>query len=505
MTSVVGPVPGREVSVSDRLEGPSRLATRSRSALLVAALLLPGCASGGFRPLRALDGDATTRITEEELSERLDRFAEFYAQSIAESVQGFAAGDTDPALRRAVLVWQIQSIKTCRNSVLATDPQVAFTDVWALCVQQREYVTSEPFTKRFGTRAAPLVTACRACESEIAVIGASFLKPAELEHARADVEAFAKANPIRDGFARAAPLPSTAGTTAAQQLSWVTAVPMAPFRFVTGIDEGAAAIRHFSGVAERFARRIDTLPQETLWEMQLLLYDVEQMSAVQRTVGSLESAARTGESFSVTAREFQATADRLAATAANMPADMRKEADALLADIDARQGELRKTIEEVRGALADARAVAEKADAAVLDAKSAGAGFEGTAKSVGEAARALEAAVQAYQAMMREIHPPGAPEKPHDPDKRPFDVLDWQRTADSIAKAASELRGVLGEFRTVATDKGAAEAAAAVAANARAEAQATIDHAFVRALELVAAIAVLVVVVRFVRPRRAAP
>ncbi len=490
--------------MTEPLNEPSRFARRSRSVLLVAALVLPGCGSSGFRPLRALDGEATTRITEEELSERLDRFSEFYAQSITEGVRAVSEGDQDPVLRREALVWQIQSIRTCRNSVLAVDPQVAFTDVWALCVQQREFVTSEAFATRFGARGKPLVGASKAIEAEIALIGASFLKPAELEHARTDVEAFARANPIRDGFARAAPLPSTAGTSAAQQLSWVTAVPMAPFRFVTGIDEGAAAIRHFAGVAERFSRRIDSLPQETLWEMQLLLYDVEQLSAVQRTVGSLESAARTGESFAVTAREFEATADRLATTAADMPAQLRKQADALLADIDARQGELRKTLEVVRAALADAQGLADRSDAAIRDATAAGEGFDATAKSVGEAARSLEGAVQAYQAMMREIHPPGAPEKPRDPGERPFDILDWQHTADSIAKAAAELRGVLGEIRTVATDKSVAASAAAVAANARAEADATIDHAFVRALQLAAAIAVLVVVLRFVRPRRAA-
>jgi len=471
--------------------------------LAAAALASPGCGVANLNPIRSLDGNSETRITEEELSERLDRFAELFAQSIVEGVRELSADEKDPALQRAALVWQIQSVRTCRNSVLAPDPQTAFTDLWVLCVQQREFLTSESIAKRFGGREGPLASAARDLEKEIAVIGSGFLDANQLEHARSDVEAFAAQNPIREGFARSAPLPSSA-SSGSRQFEWVTSIPMAPFRFVTGIDEGAAAIRHFSGVAERFARRVDSLPQETLWEMQLLLRDVEQMSAVQRSVASLESATRTGESIAVTARDFQATADRLQKTIEALPADTRKQADTLLADIDARQTELRKTITEVRGALADAREIADKAGAAVRDAKDVGAGFDTTAKSVDGAARSLEGAVKAYQAMMREIHPTDTTPKPPDPNEKPFDVLDWQRTADSIAKAAAELRGALGDVQSLAKDDGLAKRAATAAAAARAETDAAVDHAFVRALELVAAIGVLVVVLRFVKPRRAA-
>jgi len=464
------------------------------SVLIAAALAAPGCGIAGMRPIRALEGESETRLTEEELAERLDRFAELFAQSMVEGARAFSSGEAEPELQRAALVWQIQSIRTCRNSVLAPDPQTAFTDTWVLCAQQRDFLTSEEFAKRFGARGEPLVAAARRLESEIASIGAGFLKPAELERARTEVEAFAKQFPIRQGFERSAPLPSTAPSTVGSQLSWVTSVPMAPFRFVSGIDEGAAAIRHFSSVAERFARRVDTLPQETLWEMQLLLHDTAQQPTVQRTVASFESAARTGESVAATARDFQGTADRFTTTMAALPADLRKQCDALLADVDARQSELRGTIAEARAAIADARVVVEKAGAA-------GAGYDATAKSVGEAARALEGAVQAYQSMMREIHPTDDAPKPRDPDDRPFDVLDWQRTADSITKAAAELRGALGDVRSAATDEGLAARAAAAAAAARAEADAAVDHAFVRALQLLGAVAVVVVILKFVRPR----
>lgn len=465
------------------------------SILAAAALAAPGCGIAGLRPIRALEGESQSKLTEEELAERLDKFAELFAQSIVEGVRVLAADEKDPDLQRAALVWQIQSVRTCRNCVLAADPQTAFTDTWVLCAQQRDFFTSEAFTKKFGARGAPLVAAGHSLEAEIVSIGAGFLKPAELERAKEQVNAFAKQFPIREGFARSAPLPSTSPSTVGTQLSWVTAVPMAPFRFVAGIDEGAAAIRHFSSVAERFARRVDALPQETLWEMQLLLHDVGQEPAVERTVASLESAARSGESFAATAKDFQKTAERLKETLAALPADVRKEGDALLADIDARQTELRSTIGEVRRALADAREVVEKAGAA-------GDGFDKTAKSLGDAAKAVEAAVQSYQAMMREIHPKDAEPKPREPGERPFDVLDWQRTADSVTKTAAELKGALVEFKSLAGDKRLADGAASAAAAARAEADAAVDHAFVRALQLLGSIAVVVVALRFIRPRR---
>ncbi len=480
-----------------------------RAALLVATAALagaPGCRNAPINPLREIEADGAARITEEELSERLDRFAEMYAQTIAEGVRALSALDGDPAVRREALVWQIQSIRTCRNSVLAPDPQVAFIDVWVLCVQQREFFATQTFAQRFGDRAKPLIDAARNLEAEIATIGAGFLRPAELARARESVEAFARQFPIRDGFARAAPLPSTAGTTATQQLTWLTTIPMAPFRFVTGIDEGAAAVRHFASVADRFARRIDVLPQETLWEVQLLLHDLEQQSAVQRTVASVESAARTGESVAATARDFQTTAANLAETVRALPADVRREADDLLAAIDARQSELRTTIAEVRKAVAETRELTDRAGTVVAEAKAAGAGFDATAKSTADAARALESAIGAYRTMMLEIHPPrpaGAPSAiPSDPSAKRFDVMEWKQTADSITAAVAELRRALADVEDASKSDRLGARAADAASAARAEAEAVIDHAFVRAIQLTAVIAALVVILRIVRPRR---
>jgi cytochrome c556 len=473
------------------------------AAVVVAALAAPGCAAAGLRPIRAIEGEFASRVTEEELSERLDRFSEFYAQTILESVRAITEGETNAEHRRQALVWQIQSIRTCRNVVLAPDPQSAFTDLWVLCVQQREFVSSPEFRERAGPRSETIAKAARQLDTEISAIGASFLAPADLERARAEVESFAREFPIREGFARAAPLPSTAGGSAANRLSWVTAIPMAPFKFVTGIDEGAAAIRHFSAVADRFARRIDSLPQETLWELELMLHDLAGRPVVTGTMASIESAARTGESIAATARDFQATADRFTTTVHDLPADVRKQLDGALADIESRQGELRATITEVRRALAEARDVVERADVTVRDVKAAGEGFDETSKSVADAARALEGTIRAWHEMMRELYPPDAEPKPRDPDKRPFDVLEWKQTSDSITKTASELRGALAEFRALAGDETVRGRAGEVARAARAEAEAAIDHAFVRALQLLGAIAVVVVAVRFVRPRAA--
>jgi hypothetical protein len=472
----------------------------ARSVLLGAALLAGlfatgGCAGDGLRPLRRFESETEARLTEEELAERLDRFAELYAQSILEGVRAITETEKDPAHQRAALVWQIQSIRTCRNAVLATDPQVAFTDVWALCVQQRQYLESAAFANRAGEHADRLVAAARRIETEIETIGAGFLKPEELARAKADVAAFAKQYPIQEGFARAAPLPSAAPSSAASRLSWVTSIPMAPFRFVAGIDEGAAAIRHFSAVAERFSRRVDALPQETLWEAQLLLLDLEQRPAIQKTVASIESAAETGTSLA-------ASADRFARTAENLPAEVRKEVDAAFAALESRQSELRATIDEVRKALADARDVAEKADVVVRDAKTTGEGFEGTAKAVGEASRSLEAAVQAYKEMMQTVHPRDAAEAPPGPDEKPFDVLDWKKTAESVGAAAAELRGALVEFQRTAKDEAVVERASAAARAAREQAEEAIDHAFVRALQLVGVIAAVFVLLRFLPGRR---
>ena len=62
--------------------------------------------------------------------------------------------------------------------------------------------------------------------------------------------------------------------------AWLINLPMSPFRALEGVSSGAAAIREFNQTALQLTNRVALLPQQIRWQMELLLYDVEDRETV---------------------------------------------------------------------------------------------------------------------------------------------------------------------------------------------------------------------------------
>jgi len=312
--------------------------------------------AGGVTSL--VKSEETPQLSQEEFGQHLDVYSDYFAAAIGTAARELALSSSDPQEQRSALAWRLQSVRTVRNAILVEEPQLGFLDVWVFCVQQREYMETAGID-RFGEGGEVALSAARDVERKIAEVGALFLVPAQLEEAREDVETFAAEHPLQGKFARAASLPSSAPTSERGDLNWVLAVPMSPFKVFSGLDEGAAAVRHFSNVTERFARRFDNLPQETVWELQLLMMDIEQRPMVQRNTESFAS-------FAESVGRLVETSDELAATARGLPADVREEVQTVIDQLDTKQADLRLTIdkanemvERTSGALAEVEGVAK--------------------------------------------------------------------------------------------------------------------------------------------------
>jgi hypothetical protein len=95
----------------------------------------------------------------------------------------------------------------------------------------------------------------------------------------------------------------------AGSFDWFLSAPMAPFRALQGVESGAAAIHEFNTTARQLGDIAAALPEETRWQLELFLYDVEERETV---IAGLAA--------------FQKLADssaQLSATAADLPADTR--------------------------------------------------------------------------------------------------------------------------------------------------------------------------------------
>ena len=190
-------------------------------------------------------------------------------------------------------------------------------------------------------------------------------------------------------------------------------LPLTPFRALEGVESGAGSIRDFNATARQFNDLLASLPQQTRWQLQLFLYDLESRDSLQRGVASLEQMAESSQRFS--------------AAFEHLPEATRRELTTFLAESPQTQRDLRLTIASAADALARVDPLLHT--------------LERVAGAVGGAG-------DSWAEVVREVKR----ERPADvaaaarPEGRPFDIADYERTARAVQGAAAEIRAALAEL-----------------------------------------------------------
>jgi len=384
-----------------------KLSSRCRRLPALAALvvLLPSCASLPFRlPFTGQNG-RERGISQEELSDELNAYASSFAGLVATAAEEISAGSHDPLIRRRALLWSLRLNPAVQEAAFLPNPQRGYVRVLTISVMMRRYLTSGDGRALFGPSQEIAVATAETLEASAFEIGTRFLRPAELEQVRREVDDIAERFPIQGTqFSLARARKATEAVRTSNVLSEVITLPLAPFRALQGVDTGAAAVRDFNQTARRFATIVAALPEDLRGEMQLLLLDAEELRAVQQGLTAFESAA--------------ASADRASLVMEQLPADLRAVLD-----------------DQVRSILVDSEGTIGQAAQAVAEARALTAPLQETALQLREAS-----------ALWREIlgpHEPG----PRGPDERPFDIREWDATAQAIGASAAELRGLAAELQ----------------------------------------------------------
>jgi len=211
--------------------------------------------------------------------------------------------------------------------------------------------------------------------------------------------------------------------------------------YAVGVDDTAKAIHAVTAAADRISFMAAGMPQTARWEVERLLFAVDE----NETTKSLVADAHT----------LSETVVKLVETADALPAKLQRELSKTLDEIDTKQAGLRQTISQ-------ADDVVKSVDSALVKASTALHDFESSA-------RALEAAGKAIEPIMLEIsklagvddvsraeakaeaarRSAGA-EGAEAPDEgRPYDILDYAKTAEAATKMAAELRSVLVELNAL--------------------------------------------------------
>lgn len=442
---------------------PADAPPRSTLLLAAVAVMLGGCAAWPFR-------SDTSRLSQAELRDRLIGYAADFTQTVAQTADLIVARTEDRAVRRRAVRWKIGAAQAVRDSVRMDPPTAAFVDLWTLAAQMHDFLRAAGTQREMGAGQSLAIDAARRLEARIEAIGRQVLDEQQWQEAFDAVHAFAEENPIDQLAGRVANRPSPRQPSFAKNFEFIVNLPLAPFRAVQGIDEGAQAIREFTDVADRFTTEVSMLPERSTWQLELLLYDLEERITVQESLDTLQDLSQSATSISRTAED--------------LPEELQVALRDVIDALAARQEQLQQTVAELRAAIGELSTAMEEGSTL------AGA-WQGTAQDVAEAGRAWESMAYAFGI-------PQAREEKKDPEEEPgFDIEEYGAAARDITTAAETVRALVADVETLSGDERIGRTAEDALASTRAEAVALTDHVTKRAIQLVAVVLVAALAYRW--------
>jgi hypothetical protein len=355
---------------------------------------------------------AESQYTEQDLSNDLAGLSAQYSVIVPAAADEIAQKTTDRVVLRQALGWKIDIVATSQRVAFLPDPDRALLGMVILAVGQRVHFTTGAAANVFGELQPIAVQAATRLENETFSVAEKLLRPKEVKRLRTETEELIAESP-GGVFTPQSMLNALVRARSSPDLAWVLNVPMAPFRALSGVSDTAQAINRFGDTGRYFADTVAMMPQVTRWQLELALHDLDDQETVRDLV------ARWG-TMADSAQEFADAAERL-------PKALREEASQLLTEAGEAQEALRSTLAQL-GA---------------------------TATQVGSAGGAWTSAL----AEIRALQGPSEAQAAGDAPRRPFDILDYESTAQQIKEAAAELRQTIGALQELV---GSSETAAAL-------------------------------------------
>jgi hypothetical protein len=375
-------------------------ARRAAAALLTTSLSLAGCATVSQTISSLVGVETGAAATASDLRAALGTWASTFASLVTAASDRIRAESQERTVRRHTLLWQLRMVPLARRAAFRPAAQESYVAALAVATAQHAYLTEGEGQALFGEQQPIAAGTASQIEQDVLAIGRSFLSDEQIERLQREVDALVAEHPIRGVFAADALVQGFADPKVRSAFGWVVNLPLVPFRAFAGVSDTAQAVQNFKETAEEFTRTVDELPHQTRWELELLLYDAEELESVERALAAAES--------------FALGAERISGAAETLPAELG-------AELVARLDEARDAIAEVDGALARAEELA--------------APLERVAERLGEASAQWTALL--------------AERRARQDGGRPFDVREYESAAGQIADASREIRALVTELNAL--------------------------------------------------------
>jgi len=388
---------------------------------ILSLFLLEGCGSKDLRTIGSGMTPKTGQISKQELRERLDKFREYFKSTLRQVSNELNERVPSTRTEKTTLQMKARMVQGINAMLDNDDSIVAFIETWALCTRIRMYLEEGEGSSLFGDAHQIALAGSKRLEIEIQNIGVIFLKNEVFESARKNVTEFAHNNPIKGTFSNVIVYATEVQKDQTNPFVSVLKIPMTPFRAIEGVDRTASAINHFSDTAERFSNIVADMPESTRWQLQLLLFDLEEANMTKSFLSSLEQVSKSSASLEQSVHK--------------LPEQLQEQLTKFVENIDKKQDALQQTLQQ-----------AEKTSLAVSDTlekldKAAGS-IDVVVKDVNETVQAWNTAAISTGEVVQELNKiKPSPQK----EATPFKITDYRDTAQQTSQAANDIKALLAE------------------------------------------------------------
>jgi len=338
------------------------------------------------------------------------RFADHYAAAVAQASDEFRERVPTAEARSAAQTWKLREANAAWTNAANPNPLINALDMVVLATLSR-MVQEDFWSHTYGESAAPLLETHRKLEWEAWIIVEKLLKPPQLEELRAVIADWRAKNPDQRQVTRTSlsamaevfgDLPAEKHIRTSNLLGLLMIDPLA------GLDPAARAIEQTRTTAERSLYYFQRLSTVLSWQAELLVFEVTTTTEAKQVLDSTK---------------------RLTEVAERLPDLIEEQREAAIQQVfenlGAEDERLGSTIVELRQAL------------------SAG----------NEMAKSVDGAIKSFDGLMDHFssepgNEPASEPAPTTSESRPFDILDYAKTASEIGAAAKELNAA-----TVSLDK----------------------------------------------------
>ncbi|MHC4582098.1 MAG: hypothetical protein ACYS14_11635, partial [Planctomycetota bacterium] len=371
------------------------------TALLAVSLLIAnGC---GSKQIRTLGGGVTPsngQISKQDLRDRLDKFAEYFKAKFRQMSTNLNERVPSKRTEKTTLQMRARMTEALNTMLDQDDPIIAFIETWALCTRLRMYLEEGEGSTLYGEGQEIALNDAKLLETEIERTGRIFLKDDVLQAAKKNIVEFANANPIKGTFSGITVFATEAKKDQPNPFMSIAKIPMTPFRAIEGVDRTASAVHRFTDSTERFSDIVSELPESSRWQLQLLLYDLEETDMTKSFLASLA--------------QFSESSQRLSKSVDELPQQLRQETSRFVQEVDSKQANLQKTLEQTEKTTVAITGALEKLQTASVSVDTA-------AKDAAETAKAWQSAAQVIGDVASEYYKKSDSSDPN----RSFDIKEW--------------------------------------------------------------------------------